>query len=94
MYKLSLIPGSVIRLSDGTTIPFDVRNRDYQEYLVWAENNATEPADQLPDPGPTRDEKISSAIDAGQIELEKASSLDEVKTVMAGVLDVLKMAIS
>ena len=52
MYKLGkpIIQGQeskvVQRLFDGTWIPFDPANTDYQAYLKWvAEGNTPEPAD-------------------------------------------------
>ena len=53
MYKNILIHPdaqitSVIRVSDGASIPFDPANTDYQEYLKWvAEGNTPLPADEV-----------------------------------------------
>ena len=50
MYKLhTSLQGNqfVLRLTDNCTIPVDLDNSDYQEYLKWvAEGNTPEPADE------------------------------------------------
>lgn len=52
MYKLQKSfpnnnPDSVCRLSDMATIPFNLDNRDYKEYLEWvAQGNTPLPAEE------------------------------------------------
>ena len=61
MYKLTN-SSSVIRLSDGASIPDDSDNRDYAEYLLWlADGNTPEPVDTPPPPTP---EQIQAALEA------------------------------
>ena len=55
MYKLSRelpsyldIPKYITKISDGSLIPFDPANTDYQAYLAWvAEGGVPEPADEV-----------------------------------------------
>jgi hypothetical protein len=53
MYKLYKYFGnvvSIIRITDGMSIPFDPANTDYQAYLKWLEEgNTPEPADEETD---------------------------------------------
>tara|TARA_B100000242_G_scaffold141997_1_gene100995 strand:+ start:1750 stop:1923 length:174 start_codon:yes stop_codon:yes gene_type:complete len=47
-YNNNIIESSIIKIEDGSTIPFDPANTDYQEYLQWIEEgNTPEPADEV-----------------------------------------------
>lgn len=49
MYKLVFESDSIVRTTDGASIPADQSNRDYAEYLEWLEEgNTPEPADVPP----------------------------------------------
>jgi len=46
MYKLVNYSNCIFRIADGSYIPKDPDNTDYQAYLKWvAEGNTPEPAD-------------------------------------------------
>ena len=50
MYKLT-DSETIIRISDGASIPNDPDNTDYAEYLEWVEaGNTATAADAIPDP--------------------------------------------
>ena len=49
MYKITR-DDTVIRLSDGCTIPKYPGNKDYEDYLEWNKINTPAPADPIPNP--------------------------------------------
>ena len=43
--KIGDCTDQILRKEDLAIIPFDERNKDYQEYLEWAKTNTAEAAD-------------------------------------------------
>jgi hypothetical protein len=62
MYQLTT-GTSILRLSDGASIPADESNTDYAAYLEWlAAGNTPEPAPEPPTPEPlTPAEKLAAS---------------------------------
>ena len=51
MYQLNNL-GGVTRVADGASIPEDINNRDWRDYLAWvAEGNTPLPDPWAPDAG-------------------------------------------
>lgn len=62
---------SIVRDSDHASIPADPLNRDYQEYQAWlARGNHATPAPPVPDPEPTRDERLAQALEAAHADVQ------------------------
>ena len=50
-YQLTLLPVTIVRLSDGAAIPADPNNADWQRYLAWqAAGGVPTPAPAVPNP--------------------------------------------
>lgn len=79
-YKL-MRDGMVMRLADGTFLPTDPLNRDYQRYLAWIEEgNTPEPAD--PEPIPPPKIEVGDDVPADQ-EKRLANAVDNLRTFLA-----------
>lgn len=89
MYKLvnhSMGDQVIIRSADNACIPIDPRNKDYVEYQAWLKaGNTPAPPDLLPDPEPTRDERLTTSLDAAKVNL--SARLDTASADLAKKLD-------
>lgn len=78
-YKLTQFD-SIIRLADGASIPPDLRNVDYSEFLAWVKAGGTpEPADVVEPPAPKGELPKVEDIDA--------MGLEEVKDVLKALVE-------
>lgn len=79
MYKLSQNPAIIIL--DGSAIPIDPHNADYQQYLDWlAAGNTPEPADEPTPEEITRQEEITQApLTARQFFVATPAAIDFIR---------------
>lgn len=77
MYKLSKNPNAVIRISDNATIPFDIFNNDYVDYLVWIN------AGNIPQPAQTPAEIDADAITANNADIQAKLESNDRKIIRA-----------
>lgn len=86
MYKLRNLPlggNDVQRIEDGTFIPFDPANKDYQAYLAWlSEGNEPLPADP-----PPIVQIASVTMRQARLALLGAGLLDDVEAALAAIPD-------
>lgn len=89
LYKLT-DSTSVTRTSDGMSIP-PGKNRYWIEYQAWlGAGNTPDPADPIPDPEPTSAEQLDALVAQSKAVLEKASTIDDMKVIVGGLIDGMK----
>ena len=63
MADYKLFPQSIRSNTEGSFIPIDLKNRDYQEYLKWvAKGGIADPADFIPDALPPTASQITTVV--------------------------------
>lgn len=83
------------RIADDVYIPPDPANRDRQVYEAWlAEGNEPEPAEPLPEPELTRNERLTAVIAQGLGALEGATTVAQLRSVFAATLAGLGKALT
>jgi hypothetical protein len=64
---------SILRLTDNATIPLDLRNVDYQQYLLWLEEgNNPLPADPTPE---ARELTVQEKLQSSGLTVEEIKTL-------------------
>lgn len=86
---------TILRRSDGASIPREPANRHYQRFLEWERaGGVIDPADRAPEPAPSRDERLLAAVAQAKALVGSGGFTDTQATKLAAVFDGLGTAIT
>jgi len=94
--KWNNIVQGIMRLEDVSSIPLDIKNKDYEKYLEWvAEGNTAEVVDMDKKPDPTTEQiakearKAAAKLLKDKVKNKTALSKDELATIIEALMDLI-----